>query len=212
MGLAAGKTARAILQDPTKVFTAREEYVKAYRWFDALAATLIIGSGIVYATAVVIASAGTAGAVAMYGAGTAAAATGIGAESGLGLAIESGLARGLASEALSSAALPSVEREVGIRFTVEAARRLAETEADALLSRQLAALAQQQAERILARQAIPAAPGSRPEGTGRGRTGHRRAGDPDGAGIGRGRAARRSRNEQGRAPSVGSRLALPAEA
>jgi hypothetical protein len=106
--IAAGHTALRIIDDPTRLFTAREEFLKAYKWLEQHPAhTLIIGSAVVYGTALIIASAGTAGAVAMYGGG---AAAGVAAESGLGLAVESGMARGLASESLASAALPSVER------------------------------------------------------------------------------------------------------
>jgi hypothetical protein len=137
-------------------YGAAEEWRKAVAWLEANPAlTLLIGCAVVFGTAVVLASAGTAGALLLYGSGAAAAggtAVGAGITEGGMLAAGSGLARGLASRGLAEYALPEVEA-IGYRFSVEAARRAAMIEADALLTRQLAARAEQQAERIIARKA-----------------------------------------------------------
>lgn len=164
-----------LLNAPESLFSIRSEWVKAEKWLEAHPAfTILAGSVVVYGTALVIASAGTAGAVAMYGGSGLAASGALGAEaSGIaGQAGRFGLVRGLASEGLSEVALPSighrlaeqlaaeasgtvlpaVERDVFERLLIEEGQKLAAEEADRLITRSLSQLATQQAERILLRQ------------------------------------------------------------
>ncbi|MGZ8915769.1 MAG: hypothetical protein ACXW6K_13890 [Candidatus Binatia bacterium] len=136
-----------IADDPSTVFTAKEEWQKALRWLEANPAlTLVVGSGIIYGTALIVASAGAAGAVGLYAGGAVATAEGLGAGGG------PGLARSLAGESLAKAALPAVEGQL-VRLPVETARQFAAAEADALLTQLLSKLAQQETERVIARQA-----------------------------------------------------------
>jgi hypothetical protein len=166
-----------IVDRPDTIFSIRSEWVKALKWLEANPAfTLLVGSVVVYGTAIVVASAGAAGAVAMYGGGAVAASSGLAVGPG-GLAAETtgfGLVRGLATGGLRELALPPierqlaaqiaaeargvalplVERQVAERLLIEEGQALAADEADQLIDRLLKQLAEQQAERILLRQAV----------------------------------------------------------
>jgi hypothetical protein len=126
--------------------------------------SLIIGGVVVYGTALVVAGTLATGGALFVGP-TAASAAGLASPSGL--AVEAGtselgcgLARPLAGDAMADAALPVIEErlplaeQVSMRFTPEAARRIAAQELQALMRRQLEAAAQSQVEKAAARVAM----------------------------------------------------------
>jgi hypothetical protein len=135
-----------VADDPSTLFSAKEEWTKALRWLEARPAfTLVVGSAVVYGTALVVASGGAAGAAGMYAGGA------VGAVEGLGVQAGPGLARSLAGEQLGKAALPAVEGRFA-QLPLDVARRISADEADRLISQHLSKLAKREAERIFARQ------------------------------------------------------------
>jgi hypothetical protein len=139
-----------ITHAPQEIFYAREHWTKARDWLDQHpAATLIVGSALVYGTALLLAGGGVTVAAALYAEGAVTTGGAVGLQTNVG----TGLARALASESIAPSALPAIERQVSERFAVEAARELAAKETDALLSQELRKLAEREAERIIIRQA-----------------------------------------------------------
>lgn len=168
-GLAAIYVIHRTAGDPIELFHSAENFRAARAWLELNPAqSLIIGSVIVYGTALVV-----AGTLATGGALFGAAEVAVGAvpptmlATPAGAAISSdvsfGLARELAGETLYDAALPAIEKAIptaveqaGLRVTPELARRLAEQELRQLLISQLDTAAKNQIEKAVAKAALDA--------------------------------------------------------
>jgi hypothetical protein len=149
------KTAQDII-DGTIPSTAsiKEDWIRARDWLNQHeAATILIGGAVFYGSALIVASGGATAAVEMYGG--ALAAEGSASIGALGLQqSSSGLLRSLAGESIARASLPYVEQQVGTRFSIEAARAIAEQEADALVMRELDRLALEETRKLIVRRAL----------------------------------------------------------
>jgi len=155
--------------DPSELFHSAENFRAARSWLERNPAqSLIIGSVVVYGTALVAAGTLVTGG-ALFGA--AGAAVGVAAPAALatpaGAAVGSdigfGLARELAGDVLFDAALPAVEEALpaaaenaGLRSFSEMGRRLAAEELKKLWIEQLEAAARNQLEKAVAKAALKA--------------------------------------------------------
>ena len=153
-----------VVGDPRELFHSPEAFRAAQQWLERNPAySMIIGGAVVYGTALVVAGTVATGGL-LFAVPGATAATGLAAPTGL--AVEAGaselgygLARGLASDTIADSALPVIEEtltlgeQTSMRFTPEAARRVAATELQIAMRRELEAAAQSQVEKTIARAA-----------------------------------------------------------
>lgn len=151
--------------NPMDLFNSPENFRAAQQWLDRNPAqSLIIGGVVVYSSALVIAGTLATGG-ALFGAPAAASSVGVSAPTGLATKpvagdLGLGLGRELAGETITESALPVIEEslplaeQMSMRFTPEAARRIAETELRAMMQRQIEAAAQSQIERAAAKAAM----------------------------------------------------------